>query len=164
MSVQKRKSNQNQPTKQKQTNKKQQRQQFFRHKKFWQGENWLFCALIFFVRSKSFRKKNRLAWSCLDSFIYNTTETSQKLSSLWASHCSDFEQVKKLFFYFEQVKNLLFLLALKNLLVILLALNKLKVPFGETPWLTGRHATPLVTLFSGVTMLLTGRHAMPVVI
>ena len=99
MSVQKRKSNQNQPTKQKQTNKKQQRQQFFRHKKFWQGENWLFCALIFFVRSKSFRKKNRLAWSCLDSFIYNTTETSQKLSSLWASHCSDFEQVKKLFFW-----------------------------------------------------------------
>ena len=39
-----------------------------------------------------------------------------------------------------------------------------KTPFGETPWLTGHHAMPLVTLFFGVTMLLTGHHAMPVVI
>ena len=37
-----------------------------------------------------------------------------------------------------------------------------KTPFVETPRLTGRHATPLVTLFFDVTMLLTGRHAMPV--
>ena len=34
----------------------------------------------------------------------------------------------------------------KNLLVILLTLNKSKT-FGETPWLTGHHATPLVTFF-----------------
>ena len=34
----------------------------------------------------------------------------------------------------------------KTYLVISLALNKLKTPFGETPWLMGHHATPLVTL------------------
>ena len=39
-----------------------------------------------------------------------------------------------------------------------------KIPFAETLWLTGRHATPLVTLFFIITMLLTGRNAMPVVI
>ena len=33
--------------------------------------------------------------------------------------------------------------------MFLLALNNLKTPFGETPWLTGRHTTPLVTLFFG---------------
>ena len=42
--------------------------------------------------------------------------------------------------------------------------NSQKTPFGETPWLTGRHATPLVSLFFIITMLLTERHAMPVVI
>ena len=35
----------------------------------------------------------------------------------------------------------------KTYQLFLLALNKLKTPFGETPWLTGRHATPLVTMF-----------------
>ena len=39
-----------------------------------------------------------------------------------------------------------------------------KLLFGEIPWLMARHATPLVTLFFGVTMILTGCHVMPVVI
>ena len=38
-----------------------------------------------------------------------------------------------------------------------------KPPFGETPWLTGHHVTPLVTLFFTITMLLTGRYIMLVV-
>ena len=43
----------------------------------------------------------------------------------------------------------------------MLALNTLKTPFRESPSITGCHATPLVTLFFGITMLFTGRHAMP---
>ena len=113
--------------------------------------DWLEVVLIASFTILLKRVKNLVAF---EQVIVPTLNKSKNCSS-------DFEQVKNLL---EQVKNLLFLLALKNLLVILLALNKLKVPFGETPWLTGRHATPLVTLFFGVTMLLTGRHAMPVVI
>ena len=30
-----------------------------------------------------------------------------------------------------------------------MTLSKLKTPFGETLWLTGRYATPLVTLYFG---------------
>ena len=43
LNAQKRKSNQNQQTKQKQANKKQQTQQFFVNKTLQEGENCLFC-------------------------------------------------------------------------------------------------------------------------
>ena len=51
----------NQLTKQKQANKKQERQQFVVHKIFLEEEHSFLCALLFFVRSKSFLKKNRLS-------------------------------------------------------------------------------------------------------
>ena len=38
------KSNQNQPPKQKQVNKKQQRQQFFAYRNLSEGKHWLFCV------------------------------------------------------------------------------------------------------------------------
>ena len=60
LSTEIRKSNQNQPTKQKQANKKQQRQQFFAQKNCWEGKNAYF---VFF-------KKNS---NCLDNLIYYTT-------------------------------------------------------------------------------------------
>ena len=44
LNAQKRKSNQNQQTKQKQANKKQQTQQFFVNKTLQEGENCLFCV------------------------------------------------------------------------------------------------------------------------
>ena len=53
---------------------------------------------------------------------------------------------------------------LKTLLVIFVDLEQSKISFGETPWLIACHATPLVTLLFGITILLTGRHCMPVVI
>ena len=56
------------------------------------------------------------------------------------------------------------LLPQKNFLAIFADTKQSKTPFRETPWLTGRHATPSVTLFFIITMLITGRHAMPVVI
>ena len=49
-------------------------------------------------------------------------------------------------------------------LAILLTPNSQKTPFGETSWLTGCHAMPLVFSFFIITMLLTERHPMPVVI
>ena len=52
----------------------------------------------------------------------------------------------------------------KNLSAIFADSKQSKPPFGETLWLMGHHATPLVTLFFIITMLLTGHHAMPVVI
>ena len=79
-----------------------------------------------------------------------------------------FEQFKNLvviFAGFKQVKNLLVIFAgfkqVKNLLVIFLTLNKSKASFGETPWLTEGHATPLVTSFFVVTMLLGKPWRMP---
>ena len=66
---------------------------------------------------------------------------------------------------FEQFKNLVVIFAgfkqVKNLLVIFLTLSKSKAPFGETPWLTEDHATPLVTSLFGVTMLLGMPWRMP---
>ena len=54
-------------TKQKQANKKQQRQQLLTQK-FLRG--WkTFCILILFVCAKSFRKKHKQAWNCLDNLI-----------------------------------------------------------------------------------------------
>ena len=56
------------------------------------------------------------------------------------------------------------LLPQKNFLTIFADTKLSKTPFRETPWLTGRHVTPSVTLFFIITVLLTGHHAMPVVI
>ena len=52
----------------------------------------------------------------------------------------------------------------KNFLAIFADFEQSNTPFGETLWLTGCHALPLVTLFFRITMLLTGPHAIPVVI
>ena len=52
------------------------------------------------------------------------------------------------------------LLPPKNFLAIFADPEQSKTFFGETPWLTGRHAT----LFFIITMILTRRHAMPVAI
>ena len=82
--------------------------------------------------------------------------TSQKLSSYFA----DFKQAKNLVVIFvgsEQVKSV-------KPSRRLTSLCQTKTPFGETPWLTERHATPMVTLFFGAIMLITGSHVMPVVI
>ena len=54
------------------------------------------------------------------------------------------------------------LLPQKNFLAIFADTKLSKTPFRETPWLTGRHVTPSVTLFFIITVLLTGHHAMPV--
>ena len=51
---------------------------------------------------------------------------------------------------------------LKNLLVISAGFEQVKNSFQRNS-VTGRHATPLATLFFGVTMLFTGCHAMLVV-
>ena len=56
------------------------------------------------------------------------------------------------------------LLPQKTFLAIFVDHEQSKTLFGETPGLTGRHATPLATLFFIITMKLTGRHAMPVAI
>ena len=56
------------------------------------------------------------------------------------------------------------LLPQKNFLAVFADTKLPKTPFRETPWLTGRHVTPSVTLFFIITMLLTGHHAMPVAI
>ena len=77
-----------------------------------------------FLRAESFRKKKKKqAWNYLDSF--NSLYCWKKLSSLWTSQKT----------------------YLKNLLVIFADFQQSKTPFGETPWLMRRHATPLVTLF-----------------
>ena len=68
----------NQQNKNKRT-KNSKGKQFFAHKNFCEGENWLFCALMLFVRSKSFRKKNKLAENCLDSLIYSTTSCNKQI-------------------------------------------------------------------------------------
>ena len=62
-----------------------------------------------FGRAKSFRKKKKQAWNCLDNLI---------LLNYWVKN------VLVYFCYFW-----------------------LKTPFGETPWLTERHVTPLLSLF-----------------
>ena len=77
------------------------------------------------------------------------------------SHFADFEQAKKInsrfalqtlnkrkkyFADFEQIKKIVILLLWTNHLP--------KTPSGETRWLTGHHAMPLVTLFFGITMSL----------
>ena len=63
LSAQKRKSNQNQPTKQKWAKKK---------------EKIVSFALCCFLCSKSFCRKNKLAWTCLDSLIYTTTDWNSR--------------------------------------------------------------------------------------
>ena len=67
--------------------------------------------------------------------------------------------------YTNWVKNLLAIFAFpKKGYSFFLTLDKLRTLFGENSWLTGRHATPLVTLWFAITMLLTGHHAMLAVI
>ena len=66
LNAQKRKSNQNQLTKQKQANKKQQIQQAFTHENFFDVGNCLFCGFFYL---KSLLKKNS---NCTDNLIYYT--------------------------------------------------------------------------------------------
>ena len=89
---------------------------------------------VLFVRVKSFRKKKKFKIALMTSFTLLL-------------------RVKSYFCYPS-----------KNLSIIFADSKQSKRPFGETPWLMGHHATPLVTLFFIITMLLTGHHAMPVVI
>ena len=73
LSSQKRKSNQNQLTKQKQPNKKQQRQQFFAHKNIWKMENCSLCVLVHFLCLNFFvQKLSRLEIVLITSFYYTT--------------------------------------------------------------------------------------------
>ena len=82
------------------------------------------CECFCLRRIFSFKKKKKKqAWNYLDSF--NSLYCWKKLSSLWTSQKT----------------------YLKNLLVIFADFQQSKTPFGETRWLTGCHATPLVTLF-----------------
>ena len=65
LSVQKGKSNQNQPTKTQTSEQKTTKATIFSAWKLLRGENWVFCALMLFVPSKSFcKKKNglKLSW------------------------------------------------------------------------------------------------------
>ena len=79
LSAQKRKSNQNQPTKQKWAKKKENNKgNSFSGTKTSKKVKIVSFALCCFLCSKSFCRKNKLAWTCLDSLIYTTTDWNSR--------------------------------------------------------------------------------------
>ena len=88
-----------------------------------------YIRFVLFVRVNSFCKKSQ-----------------RSLKLPWWPHLH-YYRVKS-YFYFPW----------KNVPAVFADSKQSKSPFGETAWLTGRHATSLVTLIFIITMLLTGHH------
>ena len=96
LSVQKRKSSQNQLTKQKQATKKQQRERFLTHKSFYEEENCLFCLSF---------KKLTLSWQP-HSLYYWHVPLSTHLSKIYL-HTLMFMTICRIFLHNHLSKSFL---------------------------------------------------------
>ena len=126
------------------------------------------CLLLFFFYEKILRAQSHSQWNINQQSKIKQTLNNKGTNFSRAQTCKRVKVACLAFLCFLCAQNLfvkkkkkqawnyldnLILLYywVKNLLVIFGGFEQIKTPFGETPWLTGRHATSLVTLFFGTT-------------